>query len=234
MKDTLDPLTILTDMTFTTGNLLKQNQLPKKEQVMAALADYIFQQPLHKSMISSLKKVFLPADDFKAYQMRISQDSQIKEEKMEVTRQIKQAAQKTQDLETILAQIESDIKQIQYDIRKTATYDELRCLDKKVDGLPTFASITTLDDKFTEYQQRLPFEEWQTATNTRVSLITHQQDKTVTQDKMTEILATLKVKIDGNYENCSKAKDCGEDRQELKFLLKQNAIDDAARKTDID
>ena len=54
---------------------------------------------------------------------------------------------------------------MQYDLRKAATYDEMRILDKKVDGLPTFASVMDVNDKFRDYVKQASYNEWQSTTN---------------------------------------------------------------------
>lgn len=71
---------------------------------------------------------------------------------------------------------------MQYDLRKTATYDEMRVLDKKVDGLPTFASVMDVNDKFRDYVKQSNFNEWQSTTNEKVQHLVNSESLMVSQE----------------------------------------------------
>jgi hypothetical protein len=53
-------------------------------------------------MLSSLKKHFVNIEEFKEFKLKLTNDEIARQEKMEMQRQIKQANQKTQDIEGIL------------------------------------------------------------------------------------------------------------------------------------
>jgi hypothetical protein len=56
--------------------------------------------------------------------------------------------------------LEQDVKQLQERIEQAVTINDFSYLEKKVDGLPTFKSISALDDKFREYWRHDVFDGW--------------------------------------------------------------------------
>ncbi len=66
-------------------------------------------------------------------QQKVILDSNKQDKDIEIMRMIKQTAIKTQDLETSIMQIQSDIDQVEEDLRKSASFDEFRNLEKIVD-----------------------------------------------------------------------------------------------------
>ena len=118
---------------------------------------------------------------------------------------------------------------MQYDLRKTATYDEMRVLDKKVDGLPTFASVMDVNDKFRDYVKQSNFNEWQSTTNEKVQHLVNSESLMVSQEQLTNILSDYRKEMQAKLNLCVKAKEVEATFTEVKKLLEINSSEDNDR-----
>jgi hypothetical protein len=73
---------------------------------------------------------------------------------------------------------------VEEDLRKSASFDEFRNLEKIVDSLPTHVSISALEDKFKEYTRLGPFTHWQNTVNSKLVQLVENQTVAVTQTEL--------------------------------------------------
>ena len=146
---------------------------------------------------------------------------------------MKNTAQKTQDIEGVVQMLEQDVKQLQERIEQAVTINDFSYLEKKVDGLPTFKSISALDDKFREYWRHDVFDGWKDKVDAFQQMMEQFKQDAVTREVMTGQLVRMRELIDSNFHKCSKVTECTEDRNSFLNMLKSNSRDDAERKKEI-
>ncbi len=122
---------------------------------------------------------------------------------------------------------------MQYDLRKAATYDEMRILDKKVDGLPTFASVMDVNDKFRDYVKQASYNEWQSTTNQKVLHLINQESLMVSHVQLTDILNENRLETQNKLNLCVKAKDVEATFTEVKKMIEYNSSEDNDRNKEL-
>lgn len=80
----------------------------------------------------------------------------------------------------------------------------MRLLEKKVDGLPTFASVMDVADKFKEYVKQANYNEWQSVTNEKVNHLISKESQMVSCVQLTDILADYKREVKAGLDLCVK------------------------------
>ena len=166
-----------------------------------------------------MSKYFVLAADFNAFTTKVANADQAREERNEIFKQIRSSAQKAQDVETVLANIENSLAEINVDLRKRAMFTEVQILDRKVDKLPTFTNLHNVEKMFADYTACQPFNLFKEEAEQKLKTIDSTLLTVVTNERLEKELHLINQKIADTFSQTSKKKDCNRERDDFQYAL---------------